>query len=426
MAAATFTITDESSNSFAGNGMSFTQTVPPGTYTIHYGDVLGFATPPPTTASLDSAGAITFNGDYVRLPPVLSVSPLAVNFDRQIIGMPSPTKNVIIQNSGGGTLVPTIDISGEFLQINNCPPGLSAGQRCQATVSFTPSEPGTRNGTVSINNLSPVLNQQIVLAGVGTLAFPLKGSMPGSDEGLTAGTAEINAVFDHSMQNNRNQYAIYGCDQKVTDFISETGDVPPTAKIGTRCEKGYSQTSGDVFAVNGKYRGAGEPKILFYDGHPGYNYQSIFGNQVYAATGGTVHYPELQDAQITVGGDPDDFHVLELDAADDLKLFYLHLSTHPRAISIHLEKSTTGRDFIGIQDSRFADTAKSHHATPMGALSFSGTVTINGVPAVKSAVKLSGITVPDKRGQSSCVDEVVETDPMVSMTSKVLQKVFIT
>jgi hypothetical protein len=411
-ASAIFTITD-GVHTFAGSGTAFVQVAPPGTYTITFEAVVGFATPSSATALLDAGGTIEFSGNYVALPPALSISPLATDFDRQIIGMPSPTKNISIQNSGGGILVPIFNISGDFSQSNNCAIGLSAGQTCQATVSFVPSEPGTRNSMLSISNSSPILNQQILLTGVGTLAFPLKGSIPRSDQGLTAATVEINSVFDHSMQNDRGQYSIYDCDKKVIDFINEIGDASPTDDVGTRCEKGYSQTNKNLFQVNGNYAGSGKPKILFYDGHPGYDYQSSFGNQVYAATAGTIYYPtleELQKAGITVGGDPDDFHVLELDAAQDLKLFYLHLSTHPRTISIYLEKSVTGQDFTGMQDSRFSMSVEPSEEAPKGSLSLSGTVTINGVPTAKIRVELSGIVKVAKRNQSPCVNEIVETD----------------
>lgn len=405
---AIFSITDGSSHTFSGTGLSFTQTAPPGTYTISYGSVLGFSTPPAATAALSAGGTITFSGTYIALPPILSVFPATVDFERQIIGMPSSTKNVTIENAGGGTLAPIITISGDFSQTNNCPLGLSAGQACQVTVSFSPSEPGTRKGTLSISSSLSILNQQIVLTGVGTLEFPLKGSIPGSDQGLTAATAEINSVFDHSMQNEKGQYSIYDCDKKVIDFANEIGDTSPTENVGTRCEKGYSQTDGNPFEVNGNYQRVGNPRIIFYDGHPGYDFQSSFGNQAYAATAGTVHYPtleELRNAGITVGGDPDDFHVLELDAAQDLKMFYLHVSTHPRTLSIHLEKPVTGEDFIGMQDSRFSSSVEPHREALKGSLSLTGLVTINGLPAAKVPVHLSGITA-----QSSCVDEVVETD----------------
>src|SRR5262249_11717931 len=49
--AATFTISDGMSNKFQGSGASFSQTAPPGTYTIRYADVPGFMTPLPATAS---------------------------------------------------------------------------------------------------------------------------------------------------------------------------------------------------------------------------------------------------------------------------------------------------------------------------------------------------------------------------------------
>jgi hypothetical protein len=60
---ATFAITG--SASFSGSGTSFSQpNAPAGTYTVAFGDVVGYNTPPPQTQTLPAAGSITFNGAY--------------------------------------------------------------------------------------------------------------------------------------------------------------------------------------------------------------------------------------------------------------------------------------------------------------------------------------------------------------------------
>ena len=38
------------------------------------------------------------------------------------------------------------------------------------------------------------------------------------DKHLTAATAEVNTVFDHSMLNSKGKYHVYGCDQTVIAY----------------------------------------------------------------------------------------------------------------------------------------------------------------------------------------------------------------
>jgi uncharacterized delta-60 repeat protein len=113
------------------------------------------------------------------------------------------------------------------------------------------------------------------------LSFPLPG--------LTAYTATINSVFDHSMPQS------YCADNKVEDFVGEIGSVNPSLVwTNTRCPpgqqdlSGYQNTAGTNFIVNGHFSGGGDPTRLYYDGHTGYDYEAADGTPVLAAAPGTV------------------------------------------------------------------------------------------------------------------------------------------
>jgi hypothetical protein len=343
----------------------------------------------------------------VTAPPSLVVSTPALDFGRQPVGLATDSQLVMVMNSGGGSVSPSLHISGDYSETDNCTSGLGPGGSCAVNIIFTPGTLGVRNGIISITGQGSLTSPQIELGGFGALRFPLKGSDRNSDVGLTAHTVGINSVFDHSMQNDTAQYQIYGCDNVVTDFLDEVGDTEPSQKVSV-CKRGYSQVSGDVFQVNGNYLGAGFPNILFYDGHPGFDYQSHFSNQVYAAASGTVRYPTTEDLVtegVTVGADPDNFQVLELDAANDVKVFYLHLSTHPRAISKHLTGSLDTQDFVGTPDKRFSSDLKAAGAPlHFGILSISGSVTVNGEPLSHVAIQLFGETT-----SGACVSAVTLT-----------------
>lgn len=340
-------------------------------------------------------------------PPSLVVSTTSLDFGRQPVGLATDSQLVTVTNSGGGSVNPSFHFSGDYSETDNCTSGLGPGGSCTVNVVFTPATLGLRNGILSIAGQGSLTSPQIELGGFGALRFPLEGSDRNSDLGLTPYTAGINSVFDHSMQNDTAQYQIYGCDNVVADFLDEVGNTEPSQKV-SGCKRGYSQAGGDIFQVNGNYLGAGFASILFYDGHPGFDYQSHFGNQVYAAASGTARYPTAEDLVnegVTVGADPDIFQVLELDAADNVKVFYLHLSTHPRAISKHLTGSLDSQDFVGTPDQRFSADLKPT-GTPLrfGILSITGTVTVNGEPLNNVAIQLFGETT-----SGTCVSTVTLT-----------------
>ncbi len=187
-----------------------------------------------------------------------------------------------------------------------------------------------------------------------SLSFPLKGSMPGTDENLTPYTATINSFFDHS------QISPYTDDNRVVAYTGERGDFvknDPIQDCRSRATKklfGFKNEQGAPFVMNPNYSGGGttcpikksgkitcDPScntFLFYDGHPGIDYRASggincpkgkdgLGTEVYAVVDGTVRYPKripgLTNASI--------FTTLELnpDTHPEYMIYYLHLSTHP-------------------------------------------------------------------------------------------------
>ena len=265
---------------------------------------------------------------------------------------------------------------------------------------ISPTIGGPRDVIVTNPDSQQAILNGSFLVSTGFLRFPLKATSPGVDENLNPYNVLINSVFDHSMRNSKGDYSIYGCDSTVTAYTGELGNLDPSSldivsgfKIG--CKQGYEQDAFDTsFYVDGHYTGGGDTTHLYYDGHPGIDYRAFFGTQVYAAVKGTVRYPtkpDLVKQNITIGGNPDLFNVLELDPGNGYKIYYLHLSTHPRTISIHLTGDATGQDFFATR------TGTPSPSTPgtvpkIAHLVISGKVTLGGQPLSGVQVELFGIT----------------------------------
>jgi len=158
------------------------------------------------------------------------------------------------------------------------------------------------------------------------LSFPLKGTKQGQVLNALPSpyTAPINSVFDHAMTHPYTPKQ----DGTVTAFTSETGLKSVSTEPNSYC---YGQAGALPFYVTGHYTGG---KYLCYDNHPGYDFKAAEGTEVYATLSGKIYYPTAM-LGITPGQAYKLFHVMELipDDLPTLKIYHLHLATHPACLS---------------------------------------------------------------------------------------------
>jgi hypothetical protein len=75
-------------------------------------------------------------------------------------------QTVTLTNTGIDPLTITgLAITGDFTQTNTCGASVAAGASCTISVTFTPTAPGTRTGTVSITDNAPGSPQIVSLTG---------------------------------------------------------------------------------------------------------------------------------------------------------------------------------------------------------------------------------------------------------------------
>jgi hypothetical protein len=114
--------------------------------------------------------------------PNVSVSPSSVAFSDPVTvtEISSTTKGVEVLNTGAAAVSLTVAVTGDFVLNNECPATLAAGGSCELLVSFAPSEPGPREGVLSLGvggGFSPALvalngtATNILAANNGTLAL---------------------------------------------------------------------------------------------------------------------------------------------------------------------------------------------------------------------------------------------------------------
>ncbi len=209
---------------------------PSGAVYVLYG-TSGFPTTP-GSAGLGLPGLSPNSGPdlLVKIAPSLSAPvPLAyaapITFPSANIGISSAAQDVPLGNFGDSPLAaPTISVTGDFSETDNCSSGVAAGAKCDVNVVFTPTATGTRNGTLLFSFGAGISSQSIALAGTGTA--PAVSISPTS---LSFGT-----------QANGTTSAL----QQITVTNSGTGSLT-VALIQTTAQFGQTNTCGAPIAPMG-------------------------------------------------------------------------------------------------------------------------------------------------------------------------------
>jgi len=116
----------------------------------------------------EDATSGTIDASLYLSSPTIALFPTAINFGSIAVGKISPPASVRLSNVGNRKLsVSSIQISGNFVERNNCPKQLSIGKTCTIQVTFQPQSAGTQTGAIKISDNALGASQQISLTGVG-------------------------------------------------------------------------------------------------------------------------------------------------------------------------------------------------------------------------------------------------------------------
>jgi Abnormal spindle-like microcephaly-assoc'd, ASPM-SPD-2-Hydin len=108
-------------------------------------------------------------------PGKLTVSPLTLAFPQQQVGTTSAAKNVTLTNPNSSSLqINTVTPSGDFSLSSDACSGttLAPSANCVVSVAFTPTQTGTRTGTLTIVDAASNSPQKVTLSGKGILVKP--------------------------------------------------------------------------------------------------------------------------------------------------------------------------------------------------------------------------------------------------------------
>jgi hypothetical protein len=166
----------------------------------------------------------------------LVANPASLNFAPQTVNVASNSQTVTLTEGINSASISSIAVTGDYAQTNNCPASLTASQTCTINVVFTPTNEGSRNGTLTILSnatSSPTVSTQVNLSGTGTNATPSPFSFtPLNNVNLSSNqvsnaitVANTNVPSPISVSSGA-QYSING-----GPFTSVAGVVSPGAQV---------------------------------------------------------------------------------------------------------------------------------------------------------------------------------------------------
>jgi len=107
-------------------------------------------------------------GAYEYFPAAMSLSTPALTFGATPFGTTGSAESVTITNTGAAVLLLNLSISGDFAQTNNCGTTLAGSTQCTINVTFTPTNVGTRTGSLIIASNAATGAATVALTGTAT------------------------------------------------------------------------------------------------------------------------------------------------------------------------------------------------------------------------------------------------------------------
>jgi len=127
-----------------------------------------------TDNAVDSPQSVALSGTGVVSGPNVTLSNKSLTFATQLVGTTSTAQSVTLSNYGTVALnISSINVTGsdpgDFIQTNTCGGLVASGASCTISVTFKPTQGGTRTAALSIIDNGPGSPQTVLVRGVGTV-----------------------------------------------------------------------------------------------------------------------------------------------------------------------------------------------------------------------------------------------------------------
>jgi hypothetical protein len=128
-------------------------------------------------------------GVFGLLQSAAELSPSLLVFGAELVSATSAAQQVTLTNRGGSALtISNVATSGDFAQMNACAMTVGVGSSCTFSITFTPTQGGSRTGTLTVSDSAPGNPHTVALSGTGQ-AFSI-GIAAGSSASATVSAGQ--------------------------------------------------------------------------------------------------------------------------------------------------------------------------------------------------------------------------------------------
>ena len=202
--------------------------------------------------------------------PEISFSPASVNFPLQPVGTSSTPQTLTVMNTGTAPLaISSIQVSGDYTATNTCSAAIAPAGTCSVTVTFHPTQYGSRPGLLSFTDNAAASPQTVALGGSGAapVAYINPPSVTFSGVTIVGGQSQASSVLYENTGNSTlviNSISISGdftqsntCGSSLTPSVGcwITVTFTPTAtgtRTGTLTLSDNASGSAHIVALNGQ------------------------------------------------------------------------------------------------------------------------------------------------------------------------------
>lgn len=193
---------------------------------------------PVTAAALQNTMGGNYDGFVSKIgtaaASAVSISPSLVQFSIRPVGSMSQPNSSLLRDMGSAALtISSITTTGDFSVDNTCGSSVAAASTCTFTVTFSPTQPGPRFGSIMIEDDGAGSPHFINLVGNGATA--VADLVPAS---LTFPSLQINqtsSAQSATLTNNGNATLVISSIQISGDY-AQTNNCPSSLGIGSSCQ----------------------------------------------------------------------------------------------------------------------------------------------------------------------------------------------
>jgi hypothetical protein len=202
------------------------------------------------TLSLDQATSVLVTGQTIPQPgvggstvnPNISVMPSLLDFPNAVVVTTASanSQTATISNTGTQPFPLSLSLTGDFTNSTNCPVVLAGGASCTVVLIFAPSQPGARQGLLSVSSGAGITPAYVNLIGTGSQSLLPTMERSTSEARSSAspsssGTRSLNPSHS-SPHPQAATLALFSSKTLATDMVSlppQPSLPPPQAPVST-------------------------------------------------------------------------------------------------------------------------------------------------------------------------------------------------